>query len=611
MGITGLLFVLFGLSDLLILLFSKYPNLYPILDVPLQRWEEIVIYAPFGKAFSFQNLFPIAPSYDPALCGLSVYPIITFFILGIVFKVCALGNINLYLLLLHSIMPIFSFWLIYIIILRYISRSWSVLLAFLGVTYFSGFHYIDVIRLFVYGSEATESIFPYSLPEICRAPFPCISLILFLIPFYLTIRDNRLLPGRILVLSVIWGLQLYIYPLNFLAGTFFFGFWVIYARCLNDRAFKLANIAQDLGKVFLIFIVLATPYYLKFKSPLGQQLASKTMVSVSAHFVGTDWGIFLGYIFPVAMLLLAFYLFHGDYQEIFYRVTPVLLVLVVEILMATLHLFLGSLLDPMLYYHRISNIFFRYLYFVPFFYFISLPKQPAYHHRQGFSAAVAEFFRAYIQRLRVVYCVVGISLISLFVILNHIYIYKRHENQVVPAMQGVLQQVQAVNQADLPAGALVVYEDLVPNLMQPAVTGNATLLANIFGNFVDDRLILERIILFAKLFNWSEDRLVSFLTPNETFQSFTSYKKERIVLDRQSLNNGLGYWLVNYNKVMDSEELNNYRENLLGLYRRQGLDELLQKHPVKLVLVRDQIPLSLEKFPRKTKNGYWLVFTDK
>ena len=85
--ISMLIIVIFGLADMLILLSSDWPHLYATVDMPIQKWEEIVIYMPFGNAFSFQNPFPIAPTYDNDLMGYSVYPCVTFFIMGILFKI--------------------------------------------------------------------------------------------------------------------------------------------------------------------------------------------------------------------------------------------------------------------------------------------------------------------------------------------------------------------------------------------------------------------------------------------------------------------------------------------------------------------------------------------
>jgi hypothetical protein len=42
----------FGLPDILILLKSQWAHLYGTVGVSIQRWEEVVLYLPFGQAFS-------------------------------------------------------------------------------------------------------------------------------------------------------------------------------------------------------------------------------------------------------------------------------------------------------------------------------------------------------------------------------------------------------------------------------------------------------------------------------------------------------------------------------------------------------------------------------
>lgn len=67
----------FSLRDGMILLMGDWPHLYGAVGVPKMRWEEIVCYLPFAKAFTISTLLPIAPAIEPRLSGFSFFPVIS------------------------------------------------------------------------------------------------------------------------------------------------------------------------------------------------------------------------------------------------------------------------------------------------------------------------------------------------------------------------------------------------------------------------------------------------------------------------------------------------------------------------------------------------------
>ena len=239
--ITGV----FSLRDLLILLDNEWPHLYGVVGVSSIRWEEIVNYLPFAKVFSFSNLFPIAPTIDQTLIGWSFFPIISIFVFQILFKLIGFGNLDIYLILSHSLLSLLNFWLVYLIFRLFIQKSWALFLAFLGIGYFSNYssiaYFIDLIR------ETGSFIELASIdpPEVSRIPFPAISLPFFTGTLYLTIQNNRLHYSRIISLSILWGLQIYVYAFNFIAGMLFWFFWICYAQYINDKEWNIRHIIKN------------------------------------------------------------------------------------------------------------------------------------------------------------------------------------------------------------------------------------------------------------------------------------------------------------------------------------------------------------------------------
>lgn len=615
-GMTVLLFLLFGLSDLLIATSSRWPFLYGVDGAPIQKWEEVVIYVPFAQAFSLSHPFPVAPVFDPTLVAGSVFPWVPFLLCGVLLKAVAFGNLNLYLLLTHTVAPVATFWLIYLVYRRYVSRTWGILLAFFGVTYFSGFHYGGSLSaLLGMGGEAAASPFHYGLPEITRTPFPSLSLLLFMIPFYLTVRSSRLDAGRLFFLGFLWGLQIYVYFFNFVAGVIFFALWIIYARRVSDRGWHAGRILGSLGIFVFICAVFAAPYYAAVSSPVGQQLSAKLFAPARAAVVTSDWGLLLSYGLPLLLLLVPFFLFRGDRYELFYRCMPVFLVFVVDLLIGSMEWASGGRINPELYFHRISNIAFRFFYFIPFLYFISLPEK-ALRPDAGRLAVflhqrLPNLLRQCVHRYRLAYSVAGIALLSLFITSNNIHVFRMHERHVAPAMSEVERQLRAAHAVPGAPGSIVAYESLAANLVAPAVTNQAGLLVSAFGNFVDETLILERILLYAKLFGWSEERLLAFMEPHEPFARLSSYRNKQVIVTAEAMQRGLGYWLLNHRKIMTSDELAQYRAALRRAYGGASIEALLARHPVSVIVVRGAPRGPLGKFRRRAVGEYTLVFPDE
>ncbi len=609
---TVLVLALFALSDVLVLGLSDWPHLYGAVGVPVQRWEEVVIYTPFAQAFSPENLFPVAPTYDKTLSAVSVFPWITFSLEGVVLKVCALGNVDAFLLIAHGVLPVLIFWLIYHLFKRYVSKTWAVLLAFFGVTYFSGFHYVEgLASLFASANGQGGSFLSPTLPEAARVPFPSISLVLFLIPLYLTLRHFRLTPGRLFFLSVVWALQVYVYFFNFVAGALFFVLWIIYARRMTDRRYHFGAIVGSIAVFLGVCILLGAPCYAAAASPLGRQMSDKLFAPAAGAVTTSDWGAMFGYGLPIALLAVSFFLFQGDYYELFGRCMPVFLALIVDLLIGSIHLVAGQRVNPELYFHRISNIVFRFFYFIPFLYFISLPAKHVSARRSRpwrvLHQTLPDLLRRYIHRYRVVYVVIGVCLLSAYIVLTDVHIFRRHEKAVPSAMREVMAQIDAVERSDVSAAGLVAYESIAANLLSPAITARATLLPSAFGNFIDEDAILDRIVLYAKLFGWDERRLTDFLRPTARFDALNSYENKDVVVTDGMMANGLGYWLLNHKKRLTAEELDELVRKARELHGSATLDELLRRNPVEAVLVRGSVPDALAGFRRQEAGRYTLI----
>ena len=608
-AVSVLVLLVFGLGDLLVLLFSNWPHLYGVAGVPVQRWEEITIYLPFAQSFGWSNLLPIAPGVDRALMGSSVYPWITMALEGFILKVLCFGSTDLFLFVNHSVLPLASFWLIYAVFRGYVSRTWAVLLAFLGVSYYSGFHYADAIAALL--GVPGKTFFPGVLSEVTRMPFPSLTLPLFLLPLWLTLRSNRLSEDRLALLGVLWALQVHVYVFNFLAGASFFALWIIYARYVTDKGFEIPAILRSLGTFIFLCVVLAVPFYATAGSPLGKEIAGKLFSPVDRWLVLSDWGAAIGYLFPLLLLGVTVYLFRGDAYELFYRFTPVLIALLVDLLVGSLHLLAGGSVNPELYYHRISHIAFRFFYFVPFLYFIGLPEKHV-SHREGargqlLHQRIPDLLKRYVHRYRLVYAGLGIGLVGAFMLGNNVAMYLHHEEHAAPQMIAHAEELAAVAGVESSPDGAVVCESIPVSLLLPGVTDHPTLLAGTFGNFVENDRIIDRIVLHAKLCGWTTAQFTAFVSPGEAFADLSSYDAVGRRLDDDAFAAGLGYYLINHRKPMGEAERRAYVANLVRRFETADVQALLVSNPVAGALVRDPARCPVAGATRRAVGAYTYI----
>ncbi|MFC1546278.1 hypothetical protein ACFL4O_00980 [bacterium] len=165
-GMSLLVLFLFALKDILILLFTQNGHLYAVVNTCVTTFEETYLYFPILKIFNVEHIFLFLSQ------TLSFIPIGPFLIGKILYKSLFMSSNDLFLFFSHLIPPFLSFWLIFLIFRKYISRSWSFLLAFLGIMFYNNFsfaayfyniifHHADFIR--------SSSLNPL---EIQRFPFP-------------------------------------------------------------------------------------------------------------------------------------------------------------------------------------------------------------------------------------------------------------------------------------------------------------------------------------------------------------------------------------------------------------------------------------------------------
>ena len=207
---------------------------------------------------------------------------------------------------------------------------------------------------------------------------------------------------------------------------------------------------------------------------------------------------------------------------------------------------------------------------------------------------------------RIAWTSTGIVVFCAFVWSNAFGIYRSHEENVVVPMTEVQKQLNLAAELDLPENTIIVYEDLVPNLIASSVTSQISLLASSVSNQLDEQHILERIVLHAKIFDWTEERLVEFFEPNQAFADYDSFKGRQVVT-RKRIELGLGNWLLNYKKSLSDSERKVQLNRILEKYQSSKLTDLLAKHHVAAIVTMEGTKVA--GFTNRLESGGYKLLT--
>ncbi len=589
-----LIILLFSLKDILILTSTLWPHLYPVVNTSPLTFEEIYCYLPFLSHFSLTNL-----------SNFTFFPTITIIVNGIIFKWICFSNIDIYLFLGHFLFLLLSFWLIVLIYKRYISMSWALLFAFWGIAFYKNFSSIGYVFHVICNPGDIIKAANLTPLEITRTPFPSFSFFVFILCFYLATLKYKMSLKQYIALTTLWSLNIYVYLHNFVAGIMFWFCYIIFTHYIH-KSFNIKLLSRTLIINIFVMVVVISPVIIKlfFSTVIDKEIIQNLgLIYRNSGVIFNQWGIFLSYVLPLILTIIVIRCYCLDYYELFYKFTPIFIMIGVEIIMLNLHTILGSFLQPHLFSIRIGNFFSRYLYFIPVIYFFSASLKQLFHNKTENTVAkgIHAFFENYIIRYRVVISTLGIMGISFLIISSTLKYYNNHEKHVAPRMSVVCERAKELI-ASGECGTLVS-EDIPVNLLLSVLSKNTLLLVNLFNNYILSEEILDRLVLFAHIYGWDEKQFLNFMMPHETYKLF--YTDSNFVVSDDSLKNGFGYWLTWHRRKMEANESELYRQKLLDKYRNVGIKDALLKYEVKIIQSSGEInpvlPVKLLKTGKDTK----------
>jgi hypothetical protein len=299
------------------------------------------------------------------------------------------------------------------------------------------------------------------------------------------------------------------------------------------------------------------------------------VTSKSQGLVLNDWGCVFSYVLPLALMIIAIFVYSADTYELAYRFFPVFILIAVELIVLNLHLVFGAFFQPSLFTVRIGNFFFRYLYYIPFIYFFSAPLKRFAHDKKRYriAEAIYNFSNRYIIEKRHIVAAIGIAAISFVILASSVKYCSYYVKFADRRMVTIDEKLSKMH-------GIVVSNDIAMELLASITPGKHPLMINSFNSYAPLDEVIDRILLFAKLNKWTKKELLDFMTPDAAFDNF--YKDNNLVITDRNLKKGFGYWLAWHHRQMTPQEMANYKNDIIRRFQVINLNKEIKKYSIGL-----------------------------
>ncbi|MBI5698786.1 hypothetical protein HZC35_00560 [Candidatus Saganbacteria bacterium] len=565
LAVAGLLL---GLKDILTLLFSSWPHLYPVSNTDCQTWESIYLYTPWARQVSLMNLFPADPFFALRQSVFTSFPFLTIWGMGLILKTVCFGNLDAYILVMRACLPLFSMLFIYLIVRRWLDQYFSAILAFLCIV---GAPYPFIIfgRLPGFGwatiSNMSKFIGQVSIPlEMTKMPYPSLSFVFFAATLLITVRlISRPLKNRsIILVGLLWGMNIYIYLFNFVYGVVF-AFLLIngvvikdnYKERLKELVSKIiiANVCF-FAPLFAVLLPFAIRQFI-FVDAIGQELVTKI------GWLGRSRGILfnVGELKRIVLTYLAAlgiaWVYKINLRDLAAKCAVPVLLLISYLLTVNLHILLGKFVQSDHFDIRIY-MFLKPLNLIPLLLVAyALPDKSK---------------KAFILLLRAVFFI-GLAGIILMLFLQNIGLYQAQVRETAPVMKQIEDLYLPLSHYARP-GETVASSKIAVNFIVPLAGKNATLFVPSFVARRSSNDLINKFALYAKIFNWDRDEFLEFISspPEEYGAAVARFPDQQWIYD-DALFHHIGYWFVfhgDQSYLYQKEKKAAYRKYLVKVFDR-------------------------------------------
>jgi hypothetical protein len=577
------MFFVFAGWDMAHWFFDAVPHLGEVACMP-SVFSEYTSWLPLACRVAEGNLFPVLSAIDGSAQGVGIYPYFSIWAHGLL--IACFGLEGSYFVG-RALIPVFCYLVLYRILRRNLPKRWSVAIGAVGLISFASLPFRTFILGLLSGKDWVElgTIQPL---EIAHFPVPSFSLLAFLITFLLSIQNRYWTLRRISFLTAIWALQSQIHLINAIFGLVF---WFCSFPIRLGRQNRDTSLGKQLVWVTgqgLIALIFLSPTILSYGYLLWSGMLELSSLDLGLSHYPSHFGplyYVLYFLLPVLLVVVAYFTHRVDPYELLYKFWPVFVLLLTEVMMITAHHFSIFAISPDLTYKRLGIFFLHFYYFIPAVYYLG---RPSLNFTSGIEASwlmttIRRAFFWFFHHASKIYIPLVMVLLTLFASASIVASVRHSVSVKKPLLEEAWNQLQHLT-ADINKSQrqCLVSDNPAVNLLLPMVTSFSTLWVDRFSNRVGTTEIATRLALHARLFDWSEDRFVEFMSPG-VLQSHE--EGNAIQLHKDDIQKmGVGYWLAMHRSNLATPELKNaYEMNLREIYRNARIVDLLHRFGVSRV----------------------------
>jgi hypothetical protein len=557
---------------------------------------------PLSVEVSRGNWFPVDPSLGYGNSGLEFFPYLTLWLHGLLISIFGIVGTQV---VGATFLPVCSFIVMVLIFHQYLFWRWSIALASFGITGFQSSAFRDFLFNFLVG-EGWTSQAVINPPVVAGFPFPAISLLLFLIVFYLSIRRSYMSFRRATFLSIAWSLQSQIHILNVIFGLpFWFLLLAVNLWRVNHGRWTRVETRQYLVQVFIAFVV-CIPMMISFITKDSRVIG---WPQLAGHMVGpnsVNWFFLFAYCaMPLGALAIVYRIFRIDPYEIRVKFLPIWVMMGVEIgITIAWEIFNIGITSDMARL-RLGLPFLHILYFVPVIYFLC--RSSIDYQRGSEGSMVSRHIRLSLSYFFRNGSYVYLSLFLLLLTVHIIASSEKAGNYFASFGQAATEEGQLVFNLlsqDSEAGDVLVGPNPSSNI---AVTVNGrygSLWVNRFSDVhvgIDEAI--ERFATYGRIIGWTESQFLTFMLPKENPLHLSNQTYDYISSEPIG---GLGFFLVFSKKPLNSAMRQDLIVRLRRTYASIDVASMVKKYQIRRIVLRDKPEFSFQ-VPINQIAGYWVL----
>ena len=567
-------------------LYSDLPSAMVVTTANLTHFSEKLTWIPIVLEVMNGQIFPLSTTLSVSTNGFTYYP---YFSLWLLAAIAWLFGLNNAVFFAQVIAPTLVFLVSILLYRRYVSRSWAVLLAALGIVAYSGYPLREFINGLLYGTMYSE-LGSTTTPDLAGVPIPSLSVLIFLVTLASTLSIRRISKLALLIMSVVWGAQIYVHPVNALFGLPFWFFFVA-IRLYREKRFN--RIRDGLAQVtwpILITVLVATPSFYQYVTtiiiggfmpgtPHNPGIVHSSLYSFAVHIA-----------LPCVTILAMAAARRVDPFEIFIKFWPVFLFMAIELLfmIAARYIIPIEAVEDMVF-TRLGMSVLHMFYFLPAIYYAAQRGLNENYSLGPESNRISFAIRNVVNRvytpLSLVILAVTLTILTLYSFLS---IQRFRETAVTPSLSEVAQVRSdlAFLETQLNGQQVKVIASNVGLAFNMHLIKQGTLFNNRFSNQLTEEEMAFRIAVAARVLGWSTENLLKFINPSQSEGPASPQK----LLDST---NGVGFWLVFNNSSLDERMQLRWRALVLEYFVNLDLAEAVKKLDIRYVYIRDELTSEL------------------